>query len=221
MVLVLRVRRCGCVMHSSCRNGVCRRFCLCCSGRTQARHCWRRIGRASGAGLCLPPLASAGKGGARRRRKGRNLALRLHARRDATLRFLTDPEVPFTNNEAERDLRMMKLRQKISGGFRSANGAEEFAILRTIIATAQKQGRDILDALTSPAERLRPNRNPASTRRPPTCRADTECHALSCFPCVRCIAYSGFRHEAVRLPVASPACGGGPGGGLPRRGRKR
>ena len=102
----------------------------------------------------LPPLASAGKRGARRRRKGHNLALRLHARRDATLRFLADPEVPFTNNEAERDLRMMKLRQKISGGFRSASGAEEFAILRTIIATAQKQGWDILDALTSPAERL-------------------------------------------------------------------
>ena len=102
----------------------------------------------------LPPLASAGKRGARRRRKGHNLALRLHARRDATLRFLADPDVPFTNNEAERDLRMMKLRQKISGGFRSASGAEEFATLRTIIATAQKQGWDILDALTSPAERL-------------------------------------------------------------------
>ena len=48
----------------------------------------------------LPPLASAGKRGARRRRKGHNLALRLHARRDANLRFLTDPDVPFTNNEA-------------------------------------------------------------------------------------------------------------------------
>ena len=62
--------------------------------------------------------------------------------------------MPFTNNEAERTLRMMKRRQKISGGFRSTGGTEEFAILRTIIATAQKQGRNILDALTSPAERL-------------------------------------------------------------------
>ena len=76
------------------------------------------------------------------------------ARRDATLCFPTGPDVPFTDNEAERDLRIMKLRQKISGGFRSASGAAEFATLRTIIATAQKQGRDILDALTSPAERL-------------------------------------------------------------------
>ena len=62
--------------------------------------------------------------------------------------------MPFTDNEAGRALRMMKLRQKISGGFRSANGAEDFATLRTVIAAAQKQGRDVLDALASPAERL-------------------------------------------------------------------
>ena len=92
----------------------------------------------------LPPLAPAGKRAARS----------LHARTNATLRFRTDPDVPFTDNEAGRGLRMMKRRQKTSGGFRSASGAEEFAILRTVIAAAQKQGRDILDALTSPAERL-------------------------------------------------------------------
>ena len=119
-----------------------------------ARGCDRLLVEAMEFHEGLPPLASAGQRGARRRRKGRNLALRLHARRDATLRFQTDPDVLFTNNEAERALRMMKRRQKISGGFRSANGAEEFAILRTIIATAQKQGRGILDALTSPDERL-------------------------------------------------------------------
>ena len=94
-----------------------------------------------------PPLPSPGRHGTPRRRKGHNLALRLHERRDETLRFLTDPQVPFTNNEAERDLRMMKLRQKISGGFRSRSGADDFAILRTIIATAQKQGRDVLNTL--------------------------------------------------------------------------
>ena len=71
-----------------------------------------------------------------------------------TLRFLTDPQVPFTNNEAERDLRMMKLRQKISGGFRSRSGADDFAILRTIIATAQKQGWDILNTLTGTSDRI-------------------------------------------------------------------
>ena len=97
-----------------------------------------------------PPLSPPrpGRRGAPKRRKGHNLALRLHERKDATLRFLTDPQVPFTNNEAERDLRMMKLRQKISGGFRSRSGADDFAILRTVIATAQKQGRNVLDALT-------------------------------------------------------------------------
>ena len=94
-----------------------------------------------------PPLSSPGRRGAPRRRKGHNLALRLHERRDETLRFLTDPQVPFTNNEAERDLRMMKLRQKISGGFRSRSGADDFAILRTVIATAQKQGRNVLKTL--------------------------------------------------------------------------
>ena len=103
-----------------------------------------------------PPLSPPrpGRRGAPRRRKGHNLALRLHERKDATLRFLTDPQVPFTNNEAERDLRMMKLRQKISGGFRSRSGADDFAILRTIIATAQKQRRDVVNALTSTPDSL-------------------------------------------------------------------
>ena len=102
----------------------------------------------------LPPPAPRrpGQPGAPRRRKGHNLALRLHERRDAALRFLSDPQVPFTNNEAERDLRMMKLRQKISGGFRSRRDADDFAILRTVIATAQKQGRDILNTLTGSSE---------------------------------------------------------------------
>ena len=103
-----------------------------------------------------PPLSPPrpGRRGAPKRRKGHNLALRLHERKDATLRFLTDPQVPFTNNEAERDLRMMKLRQKISGGFRSRSGADDFAVLRTIIATAQKQGRDVVKALTGTSERF-------------------------------------------------------------------
>ncbi len=103
-----------------------------------------------------PPLSPPrpGRRGAPRRRKGHNLALRLHERRDETLRFLTDPQVPFTNNEAERDLRMMKLRQKISGGFRSRSGADDFAVLRTIIATAQKQRRDVVKALTGTPERF-------------------------------------------------------------------
>ena len=82
------------------------------------------------------------------RRTGHNLLLRLETRKGDVLRFLTDPAVPFTNNEAERDGRMMKVRQKISGGFRSEQGARDFAVIRSLIATAKKQGWDIIQALT-------------------------------------------------------------------------
>ena len=98
-----------------------------------------------------PPLTSqrAGKRRGRTpRRTGHNLLLRFVTRRQDTLRFLHDPAVPFSNNEAERDGRMMKLRQKISGGFRSLDGATDFAAVRSFIATAKKQGWKILDALT-------------------------------------------------------------------------
>ena len=94
------------------------------------------------------PLISAAVQAKRRgrpkRRTGHNLLLRLLERKPDVLRFLTDPDVPFTNNLAERDGRMMKLRQKISGGFRSVDGAEDFAIIRTLISTARKQGWDLL-----------------------------------------------------------------------------
>ena len=70
-------------------------------------------------------------------------------RKQDTLRFLYDPSVPFTNNQAERDGRMMKLRQKISGGFRSLEGANDFAIIRSFISTARKQGWSIIEALFS------------------------------------------------------------------------
>ena len=100
----------------------------------------------------LPPLFSPGRCGKPKRRKGHNFALNLHRYGDETLRFLADPDVPFTNNEAERDLRMMKRRQKISGGFRSQRDADDFAILRSVIATAQKQGRNVLDALSGSSE---------------------------------------------------------------------
>ena len=70
------------------------------------------------------------------------------------LRFLTDPRVPFTNNLAERDGRMMKLRQKISGGFRSEQGAADFAVIRSLLSTARKQGWGLLQALAGGPEQL-------------------------------------------------------------------
>ena len=88
------------------------------------------------------------------RRVGHNLLLRLSTRKQDVLRFLTDPLVPFTNNLAERDGRMMKLRQKISGGFRSEDGAQDFGVIRSLLSTARKQGWDMLKALTSEPERL-------------------------------------------------------------------
>jgi transposase len=88
------------------------------------------------------------------RRTGHNLLLRLRVRKVDVLRFLSDPTVPFTNNLAERDGRMMKLRQKISGGFRSVDGAEDFAVIRSLLSTARKQGWDILQALARRPDRL-------------------------------------------------------------------
>ena len=60
---------------------------------------------------------------------------------------------PVTNDEAERDLRMMRLRQKIFGGFRSGKGAENFATPRSAITSNGKQGRKIIEALISPSDR--------------------------------------------------------------------
>jgi transposase len=88
------------------------------------------------------------------RRTGHNLLFRLRDRRADVLRFLSDPTVPFTNNLAERDGRMMKLRQKISGGFRSVDGAEDFAVIRSLLSTARKQGWDILQALAARPDHL-------------------------------------------------------------------
>ncbi len=70
------------------------------------------------------------------------------------LRFLDDPSVPFTNNGAEGGVRTMKVKQKISGGFRSAAGARDFAIVRSVISTARKQGWNILHAVTQKPEAL-------------------------------------------------------------------
>ena len=88
------------------------------------------------------------KRGRVKRRPGHNLALRLQKYEEDVLRFLTNPEVPFTNNLAEQSIRMIKVKQKISGCFRTAEGADQFLTVRSYTATAQKQGIRIIDALT-------------------------------------------------------------------------
>ncbi len=64
------------------------------------------------------------------------------------LRFLTVPDVPFSNNQAEQDIRMMKVKQKISGGFRTVEGAEIFARIRLFTSTMRKQRQNIFTSLT-------------------------------------------------------------------------
>jgi transposase len=103
----------------------------------------------------LVRAAGKGKGRGRKpRRVGHNLLMRLSTRKYDVLRFLADQRVPFTNNLAERDGRMMKLRQKISGGFRSEDGATDFGIIRSLLSTAKKQGWDMLRTLTADPTRL-------------------------------------------------------------------
>lgn len=95
------------------------------------------------------PLPCKGKQGRQPRRAGHNLLRRLLHYKQDVLRFLHDAAVPFTNNDAERDLRMMKCKQKISGGFRSTQGAEQFARIRGFISTVRKRGLNVLNSIQS------------------------------------------------------------------------
>jgi len=79
----------------------------------------------------------------------RKLVNRLGAKRDEILRFMTDFRVPFDNNQAERDLRMLKVKQKISGCFRTSIGAQEFCRVRSYVATMKKQGRGVMETISS------------------------------------------------------------------------
>ena len=97
-----------------------------------------------------PPASSAGsRKGRRKQSKAKNLLDALLSRAEQVLALLDDLRIPFTNNQAERDLRWAKVQQKISGTFRSATGVTAFCRIRSYLSTMQKQGHSMLSALTA------------------------------------------------------------------------
>ncbi|MHB1065580.1 MAG: IS66 family transposase [Georgenia sp.] len=94
-----------------------------------------------------PPPPRTGKRGRPALGPAGSLLTRLATHRADVLRFATDFAVPFDNNQAERDVRMVKLQQKISGGWRSENGAESFLDVRSYLSTARKHGQSAMVVL--------------------------------------------------------------------------
>ena len=94
-----------------------------------------------------PPPPRTGKRGRPALGPAGSLLARLATHRQDVLRFATDFRVPFDNNQAERDVRMVKLQQKISGGWRSENGAHAFLDVRSYLSTARKHEQSATDVL--------------------------------------------------------------------------
>jgi transposase len=89
------------------------------------------------------------KRGRKKQRYGKNLLDALQKHKQSVLLFIRDFTVPFTNNQGERDIRMGKVKLKISGCFRTPDGARRFCRIRGYLSTARKQSKSLLDAIQS------------------------------------------------------------------------
>lgn len=103
------------------------------------------LGEGEAANPRAPP---SGRRGRSKQSKATNLLARLRLYADDVWRFMTDPGIPFTNNIAEQAVRMPKVKQKISGCFRTLKGVETFCVIRSYLATLHKQGDNLFLALT-------------------------------------------------------------------------
>ncbi len=99
-----------------------------------------------------PPIKTPGKKGRYKRTKARNLIERLISEQDAVLAFAFNKKVPFTNNLAERDIRPVKVKQKISNCFRTVNGADIYARIESFVSTTRKHNRNVFSELCATFE---------------------------------------------------------------------
>ena len=113
----------------------------------QARLHYRRILDQADQEEPQPAPRQKGQRGRIKQSKGRNLLDRLRTHEEGVLAFAFEADVPFTNNQAERDLRPSKVKQKISGGFRTQAGAQVYARLQAVIPTFRKQEIGVFKAL--------------------------------------------------------------------------
>lgn len=95
----------------------------------------------------VPPVRKKGQRGRIAKPPVNNLIERFEKHRESILRYIFEEDVPFTNNQGERDLRMAKVQQKISGTFRTWEGARKFARMRSYISTAKKHAESVFEAL--------------------------------------------------------------------------
>ncbi len=106
-----------------------------------------------------PVVLSTGKRGRPKQSKATNLIGRLRDYREDVWRFMTQPDVPFTNNLAEQTVRMPKVKQKVSGCFRTLKGAQTYCVIRSYCATMQKQGANVFESLAAAVKGAVPQPN--------------------------------------------------------------